>query len=165
MKFQLTKREQTIDLLLDQNLAAQITDLGARLVQVQNNGMENNPQADRIAQHINELREKAKQYTLTLTLQSLSYSAWLAALSANPAANKNLGYDMLGVITTALPDMITHATYASESCDIDKQDISELVTELPDTLVNTLWQAITDLNAKSTDPKASFDLASTVLAN
>lgn len=165
MKLHVTRRTTTVELLLDQQLASRISDLGVKLAAVKNNGMENNPQADKIAREIEELHKQAHESTLTLVLESLPYSAWLAALRANTADKTGVGYDMLGVISDALPQMISSASYAGEDADLTKDEIRELLGELPDTLVSTLWTAVSDLNAKATDPKASYDLASKVLAN
>lgn len=165
MKLHVTRRTSTVELLLDQQLAARISDLGIQLASIKNNGMENNPQADQLAHEIDTLHKQARESTLTLVLESLPYSAWLAALRANTTDKTGIGYDMLGVISDALPQMISEATYAGEAAELTKDEIRELLDQLPDTLVSTLWNTVSDLNAKATDPKASYALASKVLAN
>lgn len=167
-----TRKTKQVEIILDQELAERIAALGDQLSreltaeQVTEAGT--NTAAKRTAKRIEELKNQAKDSTLTLTLRAMPVSRWAQTLAANTVTAGNAAgmSDMFGTAADALPQMLESATIGgkpADSADLTKDALRDLFDQLTDGQFTPIWQAITELNGTAADPKAAFDLASKVL--
>lgn len=167
-----TRKTKQVEIILDQELAERIAALGDQLSreltaeQVTEAGT--NTAAKRTAKRIEELKNQAKDSTLTLTLRAMPVSKWAQTLAANTVTAGNAAgtRDMFGTAADALPQMLESATIGgkpADSADLTKDALRDLFDQLTDGQFTPIWQAITELNGTAADPKAAFDLASKVL--
>lgn len=159
----LTVKRKTVqvDLILDQDKAERIADLGRQLDQAEaahiTEGV--NATAKRIAKEITQLRNEVKGDTIALTLEALPLSQWRQVLEANTST------DSKGVPTQRIEDICADAVklmVKSSTPTTPVEDIADVMTQLSDGQLSPIWYAIRDLNAKLVDPKDYLARASQI---
>lgn len=167
MDFAIRRRRMTVDLYLDATLAAEITEFGERLARLTTSKKATAKAKANLIDEIERLKTELEASTLSLELEALSYSKWKAVLDSNPAGENGVR-DLFAMIAMAIPQMVVGGAYAGEALtseDLTKDTLHGVMNELTDAQMTELWNAIIALNAKSIDPKAAIDLASTMTRN
>lgn len=172
MSLAVTLRTETVAIILNQDKAEHINQLGIRLAQASTaeptTETGSNPLASGLAKQIEQASKDAMPQTLELTLRALPLSKWQQCVISNTNTSGPMRgtQDMLGTAKTALAQMIVSATLAGQPADdedLTPDALGNLLDQLTDGQFTSLWQAINRLNGTAADPKAATDLASKVL--
>lgn len=169
MVLQVKRRTVSVDVILDQDKAQWIVELGERLARERSNGrqVEGMVAGADTAKQIERLREDAREDTLTLELQALPYSQWRMVLEQNtPDRRKPYEHDLIGVTADSVSRMVQAATLGGSPVgeeDLTAEALHDMCDELTDGQLTILYRAVLDLNGKAADPKAAYDLASKTL--
>lgn len=161
MALQVTRKRTTVDLILDQDAAEQISRLGRQLEAVrQRHATEGtDPEARRLAREIQRLRDKTAPSILHITLEALPLSQWRQILEANTTMKD-------GQPVQRVEDLCADAIRAmtrNVTPDTPVEEIADVMKDLSDGQISPIWYAIRDLNARLTDPKDYLENASRIL--
>lgn len=156
------RRRDTIEIILDQQTAQEIKDLGDKLTAslsgVRTEG--GNPIAEDYARRIEQLREESEDDTVVLTVEALPYSTWSQIITRNTKVENGVAKrDIVDTVRQSLKAMIVEAK--PESATI--MEILDVIPELTDGQLTPVWQTILDLNGSLVDPKAAIESASRIL--
>lgn len=172
MPINVTRRTMSVEVILDQEKAERIVELGRELTAANNSRVKvegGNPQAKKIAERIERLRAEAEEETLHLTLRALPYSKWERVLAGNKAAGGNgrsQQYELVGVVSDSVALMAEEASVGGEPLpeqDLTPTALREAFGQMTDGQITPLVEAVYELNTRRADPKAAFDLASRTL--
>lgn len=161
MTLNVTRKRVTVDLILDQDKAERIADLGKQLRQVEKSHVTEgaNARAKALAEQIDELRASVATDTVRITLEALPLSQWRQVLESNTTmVDGTPKQHPEDICRDALPLMVR----ATEP-ETPVQDIADVMGELSDGQISPLWYAIRDLNARMADPKDALENASRIL--
>ena len=173
MAFNIKHRTKTVEIILDQEKAEEINQLGVKLAQQSNRPRVSeaaDPLVKQLAEQIKNLGKSAKSDTLALELKALPFSQWKDVLAENTVTKGEAKgmRDMLGIVKTSLPLMIVSATLGGKPVDeedLEEDNLNALLDDLTDGQFTPVLETILDLNGKAADPKAAADLASKLLRN
>ena len=172
MTINVTRRTMSVEVILDQEKAERIVELGRELTAANNSRVKvegGNPQAKKIAERISQLREDAGEYTLRLKLQALPYSKWRRVLEDNtPDMRHPEQRDIVGMIADSIALMAVEASVGGDPLpeqDLTPAALRESFEQMTDGQLTILSNAVLELNAGRADPKAAFDLASRTLGS
>lgn len=171
MAFTIKHRAKTVEIILDQEKAEEINQLGVKLAQQSARPRVTeaaDPLVKQLAEQIEKLGKAAKSDTLALELKALPFSQWKDVLAENTVTKgESKGMrDMLGIVKTSLPLMIVSATLDGKPVDgddLEADSLNGMLDELTDGQFTPVLETILDLNGKAADPKAASDLASKLL--
>lgn len=141
MALEVKRKRVEVDLILDQEKAERISQLGEQLARAAASHVTEgaNAAAKRIAKQIDELREEVSGQIVHLTLEALPLSQWRQVLEANTTTTKD------GRAAQRL------------------EDIAAIIPELSDGQLSPVWYAIQNLNARMIDPKDYLGQASRII--
>lgn len=141
MALEVKRKRVEVDLILDQEKAERISQLGEQLARAAAAHVTEgaNAAAKRIAKQIDELREGVSGQIVHLTLEALPLSQWRQVLEANTTTTKD------GRAAQRL------------------EDIAAIIPELSDGQLSPVWYAIQNLNARMIDPKDYLGQASRII--
>lgn len=141
MALEVKRKRVEVDLILDQEKAERISQLGEQLARAAASHVTEgaNAAAKRIAKQIDELREEVSGQIVHLTLEALPLSQWRQVLEANTTTTKD------GRTAQRL------------------EDIAAIIPELSDGQLSPVWYAIQNLNARMIDPKDYLGQASRII--
>lgn len=141
MALEVKRKRVEVDLILDQEKAERISQLGEQLARAAASHVTEgaNAAAKRIAKQIDELREEVSGQIVHLTLEALPLSQWRQVLEANTTTTKD------GRPAQRL------------------EDIAAIIPELSDGQLSPVWYAIQNLNARMIDPKDYLGQASRII--
>ena len=141
MALEVKRKRVEVDLILDQEKAERISQLGEQLARAAAAHVTEgaNAAAKRIAKQIDELREEVSGQIVHLTLEALPLSQWRQVLEANTTTTKD------GRTAQRL------------------EDIAAIIPELSDGQLSPVWYAIQNLNARMIDPKDYLGQASRII--
>lgn len=172
MPITVKRRTETINIVLDQEKAQELINLGKDLTNALNSRVKvegGNPRAHKLAQRIEALREECAADTLTLELRALPFSKWRRVLEDNtPDTKKPLDRDMVGLAADAVAQMAVTAMVGGEPLpeqDLTADELRKSFDEMTDGQLTIIVQAVMKLNGEAADPKAAFDLASKTLGS
>lgn len=156
------RRRVTLDVILDQQTAQEINELGDQLTKsltgIRVEG--GNPLAEEYARRIEQLRDDADEDTLHLTLEALPYSAWSQIITRNTKTDNGVAKrDIVETVQECLRAMIVDAK--PESATIE--EIIGVIPELTDGQLTPIWKTVLELNGTIVDPKAALESASRIL--
>ena len=160
MALTVTRKRAEIDLILDQDTAERIGELGERLAAAERDHHTEgaNQSARTIAARIERLREDAADAIIHITLQALPLSQWRQILEANTRID---GKRPVQRVEDICADAVRAMTVATEP-ETSPDDIADAMRELSDGQITPIWTAIRDLNTKVADPKAVLRSASAI---
>ncbi|RSX53938.1 DNA primase [Bifidobacterium goeldii] len=161
MALTVKRKRVDVDLILDQDTAERITQLGRDLTAVEQRHVTEgvNSEAKRIAGEIDELRASVAQDTIHLTLEALPLSQWRQVLEENTSVVDGQPKQRVEDITRDAIRLMTVKTVP----DTPVNDIADIIGELSDGQISPIWYAIRDLNTRIADPKAALENASRIL--
>lgn len=161
MTLEVKRKRVDVDLILDQEKAERISQLGAQLTRAENTHHTEgvNATAKRLARQIDELRDEIKDDTVHLTLEALPLSQWRQVLEANTSMKDGQPVQRIEDITADAIRLMVRKTEP----ETPVEDIAAIIPDLSDGQISPLWYAIRDLNAKLVDPKDYLASASRIL--
>lgn len=165
------RRTSDIDVILDQEAAEHIVELGRRLNAASNSVVKvegGNTRVRELAEEIERAKQAAETETLHLKLRALPYSKWLRVLVDNtPDKKKPYEQDLVGLLADAVCRMVVSARVGDapiEGTDVaSPESWKSLFDEMTDGQITIVRDAVMGLNTGVADPKAAFDLASRTL--
>lgn len=170
MTINVKRRTETINVILDQEKAQELINLGSDLTNALNSRVKvegGNPRARKLAQRIEALKEECAADTLTLELRALPFSKWRRVLEDNtPDPKKPLDRDMVGLAADAVAQMAVTAMVGGDPLpeqDLTASALHAAFDEMTDGQLTIIVQTVMKLNGEAADPKAAFDLASKTL--
>lgn len=170
MPITVKRRTETINVVLDQEKAQELINLGKDLTNALNSRVKvegGNPRSRKLAQKIEALKAECAADTLTLELRALPFSKWRRVLEDNtPDPKKPLDRDMVGLAADAVAQMAVTAMVGGELLpeqDLTTDELRKSFDEMTDGQLTIIVQAVMKLNGEAADPKAAFDLASKTL--
>ena len=170
MTITVKRRTETVNVVLDQEKAQEIINLGHDLNEANNSRVKvegGNPRARKLAQRIEALKEECAADTLTLELQALPFSKWRRVLEDNtPDPKKPLDRDMVGLAADAVAMMAVTAMVGGDPLpeqDLTADALRKAFDEMTEGQLTIIVQTVIKLNGEAADPKAAFDLASKTL--
>lgn len=172
MPITVKRRSETVNVVLDQEKAQELINLGSDLNNALNSRVKvegGNPRARKLAQRIEALKSECAADTLTLELQALPFSKWKRVLEDNtPDTKKPLDRDMVGLAADAVAQMAVNAMVGGDPLpeqDLTADELRKSFDEMTDGQLTIIVQAVMKLNGEAADPKAAFDLASKTLGS
>ena len=146
MALEVKRKRVEVDLILDQEKAERISQLGEQLARAGASHVTEgaNAAAKRIARQIDELREEVSGQIVHLTLEALPLSQWRQVLEDITADALRL------MIRKSVPETPV-------------EDIAAIIPELSDGQLSPVWYAIQNLNARMIDPKDYLGQASRII--
>lgn len=172
MPITVKRRTETVNVVLDQEKAQELINLGHDLTNALNSRVKvegGNQRARKLAQRIEALKEECAADTLTLELRALPFSRWRRVLEDNtPDPKKPLDRDMVGLAADAVAQMAVNAMVGGEPLpeqDLTNDALRKAFDEMTDGQLTIIVQAVMKLNGEAADPKAAFDLASKTLGS
>lgn len=172
MPINVKRRNETINVVLDQEKAQELINLGHDLTNALNSRVKvegGNQRARKLAQRIEELKEECAADTLTLELRALPFSKWQRVLEDNtPDPKKPLDRDMVGLAADAVAQMAVTAMVGGEPLpeqDLTNDALRKAFDEMTEGQLTIIVQTVIRLNGEAADPKAAFDLASKTLGS
>lgn len=172
MPITVKRRSETVNVVLDQEKAQELINLGRDLTNALNSRVKvegGNPRARKLAQRIEALKSECAADTLTLELQALPFSKWKRVLEDNtPDTKKPLDRDMVGLAADAVAQMAVNAMVGGDPLpeqDLTADELRKSFDEMTDGQLTIIVQAVMKLNGEAADPKAAFDLASKTLGS
>lgn len=172
MPITVKRRSETVNVVLDQEKAQELINLGRDLTNALNSRVKvegGNPRARKLAQQIETLKSECAADTLTLELQALPFSKWKRVLEDNtPDTKKPLDRDMVGLAADAVAQMAVNAMVGGDLLpeqDLTNDALRKAFGEMTDGQLTIIVQAVMKLNGEAADPKAAFDLASKTLGS
>ena len=172
MPITVKRRTETVNVVLDQEKAQEIINLGHDLNEANNSRVKvegGNPRARKLAQRIETLKDECAADTLTLELRALPFSRWQRVLEDNtPDPKKPRERDMVGLAADAVSVMAVNAMVGGDPLpeqDLTADALHTAFDEMTDGQLGIIVAAIMRLNAEAADPKAAFDLASKTLGS
>ena len=170
MPITVKRRTETINIVLDQEKAQDLINLGLDLTNALNSRVKvegGNPRARKLAQQIETLKSECAADTLTLELRALPFSRWQRVLEDNtPDPKKPRERDMVGLAADSVAMMAVTAMVGGDPLpeqDLTASALHESFDEMTDGQLGIIVAAVMRLNAEAADPKAAFDLASKTL--
>ena len=170
MPITVKRRTETINIVLDQEKAQEIINLGHDLNEANNSRVKvegGNPRARKLAQRIETIKAECVADTLTLELQALPFSKWKRVLEDNtPDPKKPYDRDLVGLAADAVAMMAVNAMVGGDPLpeqDLTASALHAAFDEMTDGQLTIIVQAVMKLNGEAADPKAAFDLASKTL--
>ena len=153
MALEVKRKRVEVDLILDQEKAERISQLGEQLARAAASHVTEgaNAAAKRIAKQIDELH---------LTLEALPLSQWRQVLEANTTTTKD------GRAAQRLEDITADALRLMIRKSVPEtpvEDIAAIIPELSDGQLSPVWYAIQNLNARRIDPKDYLGQASRII--
>ena len=151
MALEVKRKRVEVDLILDQEKAERISQLGEQLARAEASHVTEgaNAAAKRIAKQIDELREGVSGQIVHLTLEALPLSQWRQVLEANTTTTKD------GRAAQRLEDITADA--------LRLMIRKTVIPELSDGQLSPVWYAIQNLNARMIDPKDYLGQASRII--
>lgn len=172
MPITVKRRSETVNVVLDQEKAQELINLGHDLTNALNSRVKvegGNQRARKLAQKIEALKEECATDTLTLELKALPFSKWRRVLEDNtPDTKKPLDCDMVGLAADAVAMMAVTAMVGGEPLpeqDLTADELRKSFDEMTDGQLTIIVRAVIKLNGEAADPKAAFDLASKTLGS
>lgn len=162
MALEVKRKRVEVDLILDQEKAERISQLGEQLAREAAAHVTEgaNAAAKRIAKQIDELREEVSGQIVHLTLEALPLSQWRQVLEANTTTTKD------GRAAQRLEDITADALRLMIRKSVPEtpvEDIAAIIPELSDGQLSPVWYAIQNLNARMIDPKDYLGQASRII--
>ena len=162
MALEVKRKRVEVDLILDQEKAERISQLGEQLARAAASHVTEgaNAAAKRIARQIDELREEVSGQIVHLTLEALPLSQWRQVLEANTTTTKD------GRAAQRLEDITADALRLMIRKSVPEtpvEDIAAIIPELSDGQLSPVWYAIQNLNARMIDPKDCLGQASRII--
>ena len=148
MALEVKRKRVEVDLILDQENAERISQLGEQLARAAASHVTEgaNAAAKRIAKQIDELREEVSGQIVHLTLEALPLSQWRQVLEANTTTTKD-----------------GRAAQRKSVPETPVEDIAAIIPELSDGQLSPVWYVIQNLNARMIDPKDYLGQASRII--
>lgn len=157
------RRRVELDIILDQQTAQRIKELGDQLAKTLSSKVRTeggNPLAEEYARQIEQLKDETAEDTIHLTVEALPYSAWSQIITRNTKIVDGVAKrDIVDTVQDSLRAMIVDAK--PESATIE--EIINVVPELTDGQLTPIWTTILELNGTLVDPKAALESASRIL--
>lgn len=172
MTITVKRRTETVNVVLDQEKAQELINLGKDLTNALNSRVKvegGNPRARKLAQRIETLKAECAADTLTLELKALPFSKWRRVLEDNtPDPKKPYDRDLVGLAADAVAMMAVTAQVGGDPLpeqDLTAEALRKSFDEMTDGQLTIIVQAVMKLNGEAADPKAAFDLASKTLGS
>ena len=156
MALEVKRKRVEVDLILDQEKAERISQLGEQLARAAAAHVTEGANA----KQIDELREEVSGQIVHLTLEALPLSQWRQVLEANTTTTKD------GRTAQRLEDITADALRLMIRKSVPEtpvEDIAAIIPELSDGQLSPVWYAIQNLNARMIDPKNYLGQASRII--